>query len=528
MLRAFAAARRRLLIIDYGGTIQNRDPESRSDFAMDGYSKHVPSHVTRALASLTSRAGTVVYVVSGLRSATVESTHLARIPRLGLAAENGMFVSYPAPGGAGDSSAGDALAYVLTEAFDAPGTPAVDGACAASGSSGGGASDAHSGSSSSSSSGGGGSLAAAAAAAAAAGNAEGTHHPGDFSVLGRVPPPGVPTGPHHGHAALAPPRAWGVSREAAGSGSGGGQHRHAALMSPPRLWTAMPLADAAAASAFDSGATAAAAASDKERAAAAPPSASPPPPLRVAAAVACDTPHTDGGGATRSTPGAASLSDDNDGSAGGGTPASRASGASGTTSSQQTARLLAEWADIKRRALGIMEDYQWRVNGSYVKEYDSLVAWDFRLADAEWAAPQAKFLASDLEAFASSAVKVTVRKTRVELSLRATNKGRLAASLLARSAHALQQQASSSSAAAVAAGGSGDSGPPFDFILVAGDDTTDEPMYEAAKEWAARHGCPAPFTVSIGHSGKRTCADALLPDVDAMQRLVVELAGQCA
>jgi trehalose-phosphatase len=226
------------------------------------------------------------------------------------------------------------------------------------------------------------------------------------------------------------------------------------------------------------------------------------------------------------SPGAASGggsgSDSDGGGAGsshGGSPTASSGGDSSATSAsttQQTARLLAEWADIKRRALGIMEDYQWRVNGSYVKEYDSLVAWDFRLADAEWAAPQAQFLAGDLEAFASSAVKVTVRKTRVELSLRATNKGRLAASLLARSAHAQQQQAPS---------GGGDAGPPFDFILVAGDDTTDEPMYEAAKEWAARHACPAPFTVSIGHSGKRTCADALLPDVDAMQRLVVDLAA---
>lgn len=36
-LAAFKSARRRLLVLDYGGTIMNREATSRADFTVDGY-----------------------------------------------------------------------------------------------------------------------------------------------------------------------------------------------------------------------------------------------------------------------------------------------------------------------------------------------------------------------------------------------------------------------------------------------------------------------------------------------------------
>jgi hypothetical protein len=36
-----------------------------------------------------------------------------------------------------------------------------------------------------------------------------------------------------------------------------------------------------------------------------------------------------------------------------------------------------------------MAEYEGRVHGSVLREYDSLVAWDFRAVDAEWAVVEA-------------------------------------------------------------------------------------------------------------------------------------------
>jgi hypothetical protein len=53
------------------------------------------------------------------------------------------------------------------------------------------------------------------------------------------------------------------------------------------------------------------------------------------------------------------------------------------SSGSSGSRVLAEWQRVKARAMDVIREYQWRVNGSVAREYDSLVAWDFRAADAE-------------------------------------------------------------------------------------------------------------------------------------------------
>lgn len=229
---------------------------------------------------------------------------------------------------------------------------------------------------------------------------------------------------------------------------------------------------------------------------------------------------------------------------------------------------LAEWHAMRARAEAVMSDYQWRVNGSVTRVYDSLVAWDFKNCDSEWGQVQAKFLAEDLETMASEAVRVSLRKSRVEFSLKAMNKGRFVRETVEvmnaphaegglRHGHGAGEEsavpiivppsegsttttgASTHEPSSAASGG--DEGA-LDFILVAGDDVTDEEMFTAMNAWTEEKpaervpGCTAPgrderdgrhrcavFTLHVGRSEKRTRAHYCLPDVAAMQRLLVEL-----
>ncbi len=253
-----------------------------------------------------------------------------------------------------------------------------------------------------------------------------------------------------------------------------------------------------------------------------------------------------------------------------------------TSLCKQDSGALAAWSSIKSRAIAIMTDYAWRVNGSVVREYDMIVAWDFRNADPEWAQSQAKFVAADLEALAAedssdsmhghgsswatgkatggsaggagggsgsgvggagsagaaasrgaqgkagagtatgggpgggpsggaerSLVKVTIRKTRVELSLRGMSKGNLIADALARM------------------------GNDVDFVLVVGDDTTDEEMFAAVNakdgEWRASSGTGSSqqqhHAIYTSTVGKKTSTAARYWCVDAgmVQHLITSI-----
>jgi trehalose-phosphatase len=180
--------------------------------------------------------------------------------------------------------------------------------------------------------------------------------------------------------------------------------------------------------------------------------------------------------------------------------------------------LTSQWGAVRRVAVALMREYESRINGSVLREYGSFVAWDFRAVDAEWAGSQARFLAADLEAaireggegferdVALANVAITMRKTRVEVSLRYWNKGRLARDILAR------------------AGGG------VDFVLAIGDDATDEDCFAAVAGWREGQAAPgvkgcAVFPVTVGRKlAADTKATSYLGDVAAVHALLNLLA----
>jgi len=178
--------------------------------------------------------------------------------------------------------------------------------------------------------------------------------------------------------------------------------------------------------------------------------------------------------------------------------------------------ILGEWEAVKRCVCVVMAEYEGRVNGSVLREYDSLVAWDFRAVDAEWAVGQARFLVSDLEhaismggegtfcgPSASSHVQVTLRKTRVEVSLSCINKGRLVKDILDSTTIA--------------------SSAPADFVFVVGDDATDEASFEAASQWNKECGHPCSvFSATVGKKSE-TVASFFCADVHTVHAALLAL-----
>ena len=170
---------------------------------------------------------------------------------------------------------------------------------------------------------------------------------------------------------------------------------------------------------------------------------------------------------------------------------------------------MSQWLILKERATLLMTDYSWRVNSSVVFSYESLVAWDFKNADPEWANIQAQFVAQELEQIVSELsseklVKVSVRKSRVELCLRSVNKGSIAMGALAHLSRS-------------------DAGVPVDFVLCIGDDSTDEDMFSAVSEWAEKQHniglSPSIYTCTVGKK-KNTKALFWLADSGKVQDLV--------
>jgi len=291
LARTYRSARRRLVLLDYGGTLMAKDKVSwqgsavQADFSFDGVSKQVPAPVLQALAALAADARNTIFVVSGLSTAALGSLPLARTPRLGLVAENGMLVAPPGGGGA---------------------------------------------------------------------------------------------------------RAWALS-------------------------TTLD-ADAAAA-----------------------------------------------------------------------------------------------WRDCLARVRALMQEYQWRVNGSALREHEYRLSWDFRNADAEWAQAQAKFLAADIRAVAPEAlVRVSLRTHSVEVALRAMDKAGFLIALLE------QRRAVAPADAA-------------DFLLVVGDDATDEEMFATANAAcdAAVPPLPHVFSVRVGKpAGDGSAAHYGLPNVASVHALLLALAAE--
>mmetsp|Transcript_23417 Transcript_23417/g.49009 ORF Transcript_23417/g.49009 Transcript_23417/m.49009 type:complete len:1196 (-) Transcript_23417:144-3731(-) len=96
--RAYRNAKSRLILLDYGGTIlanDNLDGLQRFQFVKKSRSPSVPqSRLISALKELCSDGRNSVFVVSGKERHSLTKT-LCHVPNLGLAAEHGMFVSWP-------------------------------------------------------------------------------------------------------------------------------------------------------------------------------------------------------------------------------------------------------------------------------------------------------------------------------------------------------------------------------------------------------------------------------------------------
>jgi len=98
--RAYRSAKSRLILLDYGGTIlanDNLDQLQRFQFVKKSRPPSVPTEgLISTLKELCSDHRNIVFVVSGKERHSLTKT-LCHIPNLGLAAEHGMFVSWPTP-----------------------------------------------------------------------------------------------------------------------------------------------------------------------------------------------------------------------------------------------------------------------------------------------------------------------------------------------------------------------------------------------------------------------------------------------
>lgn len=96
--RAYRNAKSRLVLLDYGGTIlanDNLDGLQRFQFVKKSRPPSVPKdRLISTLKELCSDSKNTVFVVSGKERHSLTKT-LCHIPNLGLAAEHGMFVSWP-------------------------------------------------------------------------------------------------------------------------------------------------------------------------------------------------------------------------------------------------------------------------------------------------------------------------------------------------------------------------------------------------------------------------------------------------
>jgi len=96
--RAYRSAKSRLILLDYGGTIlanDNLDGLQRFQFVKKSRPPSVPKdRLISTLKELCSDARNVVFVVSGKERHSLTKT-LCHLPNIGLAAEHGMFVSWP-------------------------------------------------------------------------------------------------------------------------------------------------------------------------------------------------------------------------------------------------------------------------------------------------------------------------------------------------------------------------------------------------------------------------------------------------
>lgn len=170
-----------------------------------------------------------------------------------------------------------------------------------------------------------------------------------------------------------------------------------------------------------------------------------------------------------------------------------------------------EWQELmpgvdtswKAVAASVMSGYAGRTHGAYVQSKGSGIMWNFQEADPEFGVMQSKEVLHTLQTVLTDfPVRVSKGKGYVEASLRDVNKGATAVRFLDLCAEV---------------------GEPLDFVLSAGDDSTDELMFAALNEKLGKQG-PNLITATVGR--KPSEASSYLDDHSEVVELLELLSAK--
>ena len=158
---------------------------------------------------------------------------------------------------------------------------------------------------------------------------------------------------------------------------------------------------------------------------------------------------------------------------------------------------IARWRSI---VLPILEQYTDSTDGSFIRAKETSVVWDYRDADPDFGAWQAKELMDHLESvLVSDPVDVFAGNCHVEIKPQGVSKGTAAEMFLGMDAEKHLRPVGQG-------GGGGGSGRKVDFILAIGDDRSDEETFIAIEAGEGRrdrvvlthtthHTAPSTFTI---------------------------------
>jgi len=130
-----------------------------------------------------------------------------------------------------------------------------------------------------------------------------------------------------------------------------------------------------------------------------------------------------------------------------------------------------DWEEVKAVAIPIMSKYAARTNGSSLKVLDLSLCWSFFSSDPEWGAIQAKYIVPELqEKLKAFDIQIVTLKGQVEIVPKLLHKGIVVKRIL--------REISSKK------------GKFPQFLMVVGDDKSDEPMFNATFDFLAEQVNP--------------------------------------
>ncbi|GMI02684.1 hypothetical protein TrVE_jg6927 [Triparma verrucosa] len=130
-----------------------------------------------------------------------------------------------------------------------------------------------------------------------------------------------------------------------------------------------------------------------------------------------------------------------------------------------------DWEEVKAVAIPIMSKYAARTNGSSLKVLDLSLCWSFFSSDPEWGAIQAKYIVPELqEKLKAFDIQIVTLKGQVEIVPKLLHKGIVVKRIL--------REISSKK------------GVFPQFLMVVGDDKSDEPMFNATFDFLAEQVNP--------------------------------------